>query len=668
MNETNTNNPNHPEPVPDKPDYAFEDRRSRARRKDMGILRPSDHDDTNWALGLSGGGIRSATFCLGALQGMEKTTPTGATDATGTSTESSMLRQFDYVSTVSGGGYIGSFFSSLFIPGRLDPPTAPAQTTATITAAGKVALSNKETADQAYRVFTEEPPTRLRWETEYDPARPGRTALAWLRENGRYLIPSGAGDLTYAIAIHVRNWCATHYVLGTVLFTLFALLAAVRATILYFGISTEREWISAYTAYEQSQLSGALNHIRPPFSMDSIWWSPVWWLLLPLLAIWVLPCGLAFWLTHPDKGKTVAEPAKAWTEAVYVCLFLSVLLFCFSLAIYGYVPQWRPLAYLLGAGGLLTALGFVWHHLSLTSGTTVAAQRVTLTRGLSKGFICFGLVAAVAFLDTCAQTLYVQSGNIWHKLSPAAAAGILIWIARHLASLTDERKGPSWLSKIPLDVMAGIAGVVLACLVAVMWAMAVIWVQWDGALPSTDALKSQDAYRLHLVAAWFALGLGLTLALTTGMFPGFLNLSTLQGLYSSRITRAYLGASNSKRFTQTDVKEKRRLRSAAEPAPDDNVDLADIYKNPYAPMHIINTCMNLTSDPAEQLVQRDRKGMPLAVVPGGLSYSDKLFSMPMADDKSEADAKMTVGEWVGVSGAAFTTGLGRSTSLGFSLL
>ena len=313
--------------------YIIENQRAQVRRQDMNIVRPNGHADTNWALGLSGGGIRSATFCLGALQGMEKTTPTGATDATGSTVEDSMLRQFDYLSTVSGGGYVGSFFSSLFIPGRLDPPTLPAQTVATGAAPDKVALSNRETADQAYRVFTEEPPARLRWDTDYDPAHPGRTALAWLRENGRYLIPSGAGDLTYAIAIHVRNWCATHYVLGTVLFTVFALLAAIRATMLYAGAGQESGLMAAYAAYEGSLLGEALGNICPPLTMGSIWWSPWWWLLLPLLAIWILPCGLAFWLTHPDKGKTVAEPATAWTEAVYVCLFLSVVLFSFSLAI-----------------------------------------------------------------------------------------------------------------------------------------------------------------------------------------------------------------------------------------------------------------------------------------------------------------------------------------------
>ncbi|HEV7765438.1 MAG TPA: patatin-like phospholipase family protein, partial [Thermoanaerobaculia bacterium] len=49
------------------------------------------------ALSISGGGIRSATFALGVMQGLART---------------HILEKFDYVSTVSGGGYIGSWLSS----------------------------------------------------------------------------------------------------------------------------------------------------------------------------------------------------------------------------------------------------------------------------------------------------------------------------------------------------------------------------------------------------------------------------------------------------------------------------------------------------------------------------------------------------------------------------
>src|SRR5947209_12875948 len=49
------------------------------------------------ALCISGGGIRSATFALGILQGLA---------------EKGLLGKFDYLSTVSGGGYIGGWLTA----------------------------------------------------------------------------------------------------------------------------------------------------------------------------------------------------------------------------------------------------------------------------------------------------------------------------------------------------------------------------------------------------------------------------------------------------------------------------------------------------------------------------------------------------------------------------
>lgn len=52
---------------------------------------------SRWALCLSGGGVRSSTFCLGVVQELARR---------------KLLRRFDYLSTVSGGGYIGSWLTA----------------------------------------------------------------------------------------------------------------------------------------------------------------------------------------------------------------------------------------------------------------------------------------------------------------------------------------------------------------------------------------------------------------------------------------------------------------------------------------------------------------------------------------------------------------------------
>jgi hypothetical protein len=60
------------------------------------------HTKERSALCISGGGIRSASFALGVIQGLARL---------GASAADSILNKVDYLSTVSGGGYVGSWLS-----------------------------------------------------------------------------------------------------------------------------------------------------------------------------------------------------------------------------------------------------------------------------------------------------------------------------------------------------------------------------------------------------------------------------------------------------------------------------------------------------------------------------------------------------------------------------
>jgi hypothetical protein len=64
------------------------------------------HHGRRSALCFSGGGIRSATFGLGILQGL------AARSLQQEGKRPGLLGEFDYLSTVSGGGYLGSWFSA----------------------------------------------------------------------------------------------------------------------------------------------------------------------------------------------------------------------------------------------------------------------------------------------------------------------------------------------------------------------------------------------------------------------------------------------------------------------------------------------------------------------------------------------------------------------------
>jgi len=67
------------------------------RRRNVGFVGKEDPRKTLVGLTLSGGGIRSASFNLGLLQAFY---------------QHGLLRFVDYMSTVSGGGYIGAYLSS----------------------------------------------------------------------------------------------------------------------------------------------------------------------------------------------------------------------------------------------------------------------------------------------------------------------------------------------------------------------------------------------------------------------------------------------------------------------------------------------------------------------------------------------------------------------------
>ena len=107
-------------------------------------------------LALSGGGIRSATFCIGLLRGLAR---------------NGVLPRLDYLSTVSGGGYAGAAF------GRL------------------VAALGLKRAQELLQ-------------------RNDSMALAWLRRYGRYLTPRGARDYGAAFATYLRAGIAIHLEFG----------------------------------------------------------------------------------------------------------------------------------------------------------------------------------------------------------------------------------------------------------------------------------------------------------------------------------------------------------------------------------------------------------------------------------------------------------------------
>lgn len=139
------------------------------------------------ALCLSGGGIRSATFCLGVIQALAAHDVTAARFSGAAhpikESRNSLLGRFQFLSTVSGGGYIGSWLSS---------------------------WRKRQDFDQVWRGLTSRPDGPDREPPE----------LSWLRAYSNYLTPRvgvGSADAWAALAIYSRNLLLNWLVLIPVL-------------------------------------------------------------------------------------------------------------------------------------------------------------------------------------------------------------------------------------------------------------------------------------------------------------------------------------------------------------------------------------------------------------------------------------------------------------------
>jgi hypothetical protein len=633
---------------------AFEAEHARARSRRLGFVeRPWGHADEQWALALSGGGIRSATFSLGVLQALARC-PAPAGGRT-------LLHQFDQLSTVSGGGYVGSFFSSLFVPGRLSGrvPGSPGETPEAV-------------ADRAAQALREEPPGRMHADTAYDPRYPGRAALAWLRDNGRYLAPTGAGDYLFAAAMAIRNWAALHYALGTVICLVLGLVTLLR-------LQVEGQFPTMFGPIENGL----------PGAPKGLWWCTLWLWEIPLAVVALAPLGVAYWYSHGSAADDAkprhhrlslaalvgllictalaaigwwVEPGLAWPRS------LTARLCWAASATSGFALLWYLAATVLTQAQqsqlpVVSALRQRWRGEAVNGMDQVRAERLWLTQRLTDALRVALVLGALATVDTLAYTLFM----LWDRGFPAlpvTAFGALVWVVRTLATSSSEKAAASWVKRLPLDTLALVAGVLLWLLVAVVWDVLLLKLSWDGMNFAPGHLSPADTLML-MRRLGVVLGVSLGLGLAVGWFVGFVNLSTLQPFYSARLMRAYLGASNHRRF---DPGDRTRGRSVAESVPGDSLSLAQTDANPRAPQHLINVCVNQTSDPAEQLVQRDRKGKPLAVWARGFYLDGQAHAFHRCEDDTEVAQPLSLGEWVGVSGAAFTTGLGRATNLGLSLV
>jgi hypothetical protein len=727
--------------------------------------------------GLSGGGIRSATFCLGVFQGLA---------------EKELLSKIDYLSTVSGGGYFGAFYGRLFTRDEVTD----------ISDVGDILTTRAASEEERHATNT----TKL----------PRGKVFRWLRDNGRYLAPSGSGDVLLAGAAMLRNFLAIHLVLAT-----FVLMIFLAAQLLRGGIEVACQVGEGAECWWWNSLQNLLtNHL--PGGKSAIWWSPYTALVPVLFLFFVIPPGWCYWLVEKPNRDTAGHwipPFYGWLAAVVLSLPGSIVGICGDLAagacrFGGIASKSEVLIQAFSAPGtmyvsivvLFIALEtLIW---GLFSGYVPRIRfqkeapneklifddekvRLRLSLQLKTMLMTTGGVLVFVLIDSLAQTFYGAAlmdqfrPRVWLTVVLGPLIGLAGFGRTIVSSFGGKTSGKRF--SVPVNLVAGAAAFLLVALLLITVDAGSYLIAWKSQMPlgprpdwtmtqrmneakqlevrrlpaSTSKPKecgnittAQAADELQPIAdgwqisaekpklsefdcgsresmaklypAAGALLITLLFSILFGWSWPFLNRSTHQAIYTSRLIRAYLGASNFVRLVATgksvtqaisgdDVKQEDywpRFRWLANRSDLDAEKTDQLFQKIRAdeesllqkgmPLHLVNVTINETLDARTQVEQRDRKGIGMAVGPAAISVgvvhhlvvatkpdpqrqsleaevyppegkdgAYRIFRYNRSPGTGRLDYTgefLTLGNWTGISGAAFSTSLGWRTSLAFSLL
>ena len=569
-----------------------------------------------WGLALSGGGIRSATFCFGVLRELAR---------------QGLFHRFDFLSTVSGGGYIGATVGKLFHDRPADKPDPLGV---------EAALADA----------------------------PARGFATWLRANGRYLIPGGAKDVSFAAASFGRNLVGVHVEL--------ALLSLLIGSLLVGLDLAAWGWADCvFRAAEGCALPGGVD--RSDFGAFSHW--PTAWAALPLVAWMAAVCAFAYWASPASAGQAATRQGLLRRLSPQT-LVLTLLLLAALAGLWAWSGRPDPAddagdanAVLPPVHGLMVVVlawlcGIALSVIVLVrSGDDGDRARHALTSGLASLIGVAGIVLGLGLLDATAWLLAHQT------VGTQSAIGVVLALAAAAlrAVLPKVADLPKSLSPRVQSIVMGLlhaAGLLLLALVAAFWCSLVHRVVAGALFPANGAPRALDWVAAWTWLGWLA-GPPLVLVLISLRNREFLNRSSLYSFYRARLLRGYLGAANPARMPG------RASPLAASSGQASDVDVADVHADddvamhqyaPHAaggPVHLINVCVNQTHDPHGAIFNQDRKGLLMTIAPGPQAAVAHRGWSPVP-----AERALTLGSWLAISGAAVAPGLGATTRSGLAAL
>lgn len=564
----------------------------RTRRHAAGI----DPREAQIGLALSGGGIRSATFCLGLLRSLAG---------------NGVLRHVDYLSTVSGGGYAGAAFGRLF---------------------------HAHDTPQEVEQGLKEDHSLWHW---------------WLRNNGRYLTPAGAGDLLTALSGQLRAFLVTQF------------------EVLVMALALSCIVIVPHLIVSDSLAPGA-----DPWLPGSAWW---WLILLP--AVFGLVIAYAYWFLDRQHGLGLLTTLLALAVGGYACTvfgraYPDVLAANSGAADgLGTVTFMMWLVGVVGAGLVLSPVGWLIARI-MNFFAPADRNRLFLTRALTWAMSAMVALLVLGALDLSSwylSSLFDQqlSGNVQLSVGIGTVTAIIA-VARLALPLLQSRH-PS-IKRLPVAQIANFAGLLIVLIVAALW------------LTLLQLFVFYASNRLtHLPGAWWRWGGVLVITCLFLLFNGWileqLNRSSLHYFYRSRLARTFVSTGNDRdshaapgipetyRFPGAILASRSRdgigdVSKVTRLLEGDDVLLTRYVPHKYGgPIHLINCCINQTTDDRTGNYNADRKGVYLTISALGMETGTH---GPEPLDTRWRDS--TLAEWIAISGAAVGTGMGSLTKPGLASL
>ena len=604
------------------------------------------------ALCISGGGIRSATFALGALQGLAG---------------HRLLDQFDYLSTVSGGGYIGSWL------------------TAWIKRAGGL----------------ENVIPQLRSNAEPVPGG-GIDPIGHLREYNNYLSPRKgffSADTWTLGATVVRNillnWLVLVPLVMLALMVPRLLLAVFRLGETYKEIGSVGTIASSWAVREGLSLCWVLllafaifnigRYLPSAGGRDHSQSDFLWMVLAPLtgaVLCFVARDSLYYW-GERENIQTGTLQVILWVLVPFAAGWLVFVLFCVRSLKQRVKFLFGPLALALVSeaacmGAMAWALtNLILPRISWAYYVTIALPLLLLAFDLG-GTIFVGLSSTVledddrewmarasawshmlsfSWLVACALVLLAPGWafhwKAWGKGLLAALTVASAWLSRLSGSAaTSTGKAPGPGRKI-FAYLVKLAPAVFLVTFGVGLSIFTNWLLYSTGMllppaPGVVATWRDHEFVLEHTPWLLALGGLVILLVLSRVMARYININrfSLHAMYRNRLIRAYLGASNPKRnagrFTGF--------------AADDDLLMHELRMG-FRPFHVVNVALNLVS--GQRLAWQQRKAQSFTVSP----LHSGNYELGYRDSAQYGGRDgITLGTAVTISGAAASPSMGYHSS------